>query len=89
MRRSYRSLCADGGISNVNPSDHLLQLCWGTLAIPESKRGKVIWVWDGAHIIKLILDHSLAAFPVLMDSKDRLASLTKFFREPTVYEILR
>ena len=89
MGRSYRGLCADGGILNVNLSDHLLQLCWGTSVIPESKRGKVIWVWDGAHIIELILDHSLAAFPVLKDSKDRLASLTKFFREPSVYEILR
>ena len=39
----------------------------------------MIWVWDGAHIIELILDHSLAAFPVLKDSKDRLVSLTKFF----------
>ena len=51
----------------------------GTSVVPESKRGKVIWVWDGAYIIELILDHSLAAFPVLKDSKDRLASLTKFF----------
>ena len=76
MGRSYRGLCADGGILNVNLSDHLLQLCWGTSVIPESKKGKVIWVWDGAHIIELILDHSLAAFPVLKDSKDRLVSLT-------------
>ena len=55
LGREYRVLSADGAISHVNLSDHLLQQFWCTSSLPESKRGKVLWVWDGAHIIELIL----------------------------------
>ena len=89
LGRSYRGLCADGGILNVNLSDHLLQMFCGTDSTPRSMRSKVIWVWDGAHIIELILKHALDQYPVIKDAKEKLASLTKFFRDSTVYEILR
>ena len=88
LGRAYRGLCADGGIINVNLSDHLLQQFWGTSSIPESKRSKVLWVWDGAHIIELILKHSLERHPRIKASKESLESIVKFFREATVYEVL-
>ena len=56
--RVYCGLCADGGIINVNLSDHHIQQFWGTSSLPESKRRKVLWVLVGAHIIELILKHS-------------------------------
>ena len=88
LGRSFRGLCADGGIINVNLSDHLLQVFCGTDSIPTSMKSKVIWVWDGAHIIELILKHTLNKYPEIRTSKEKLASLTKFFRNPTVYEVL-
>ena len=88
LGRAYRGLSADGGIINVNLSDHLLQQFWGTSSIPESKRSKVLWVWDGAHIIELILKHSLEKHPTIKASKESLEAIVKFFREASVYEIL-
>ena len=88
LGRSYRGLCADGGIINVNLSDHLLQQFWGTSSIPESKRRKVLWVWDGAHIIELILKHSLEEHPRIKASKESLESIVKFFPDAPVYEVL-
>ena len=88
LGRSYRGLCADGGIHNVNLSDHLLQLFCGTDSTPRSMRSKDIWVWDGAHIIELILKHALDQYPVIKDTKEKHASLTNFFRHSNVCEIL-
>ena len=59
LASSYRGLCADGGVLNVNLSDHLLQLFHSTPEIPKSKKNRVIWVWDGAHIVELVFKHTL------------------------------
>ncbi|KAL5268764.1 hypothetical protein ACHWQZ_G002571 [Mnemiopsis leidyi] len=93
MGRCFRGVCADGGIINTNISDHLLGLFWNTSTdnLPDSVLDKAVWVWDGAHIIELILEHALTGdrFKSLKMSKDFLSSLSKYFRDPTNYEVLR
>ena len=84
MGRCFRGVCADGGIINTNISDHLLGLFWNTSTdnLPDSVLDKAVWVWDGAHIIELILEHALTGdrFKSLKMSKDFLSSLSKYFR---------
>ena len=48
----------------------------------------MLWVWDGAHIIELILKHSLEEHPRIKASKESLESIVKFFRDAPVYEVL-
>lgn len=74
----------------MNLSDRLLQLFRDTTdSVHESMRSKVIWVWDGAHLIELILKHTLLEYPDIRKAKESLASLTKFFRENVPYETVR
>lgn len=84
MGRCFRGVCADGGIINTNISNHLLGLFWDTDVenLPDTVLDKVVWVWDGAHIIELILEHAITEdrFQSIKTSKDFLSSLSKFFR---------
>ena len=40
-------------------------------------------VWDGAHILELVLDHASRPYKSLADTKDSIANVTKFFRYPS------
>ena len=76
LARSFRGGCADGGMINVN-----LRLLWHTNGPVEPEQlNKTVTVWDGAHIIELMLSHTLGNFRSLAASKTLMASLSLFFR---------
>lgn len=83
--RGYHGVGADGGVLNCNLSDELLALFHQCDIdhIPPSIRFRALWVWDGAHIIELMLNHCLEdpRFKTnLLEAKTFLSSLSKFFR---------
>ena len=81
LARSFRGGCADGGIINVNLTENLLRIFWKTTGPADKEQiSKTVTVWDGAHIIELMLSHTLGNFPGMAASKTLMASLSLFFR---------
>ncbi|KAL5267185.1 hypothetical protein ACHWQZ_G004284 [Mnemiopsis leidyi] len=89
LARAFRGVAVDGGILNLNICRHFLERFWGEEDVPDSLKDKCLSIWDGAHILELVFKCTLADFPDIENAKSVVASLSTFFREPTVYEKLR
>ena len=88
LTRSFRGVAVDGGVLNVNLTKWLIQR-FLNISEPELTAdptlldepvSKTVNVWDGAHIVELVLKHALEKFASLKAAKDIIGSLSLFFR---------
>ena len=65
----------------MNLADNLMRRFWRSDNIPDSEGvGKLLWLWDGAHMVELLFEHSLRDVKRLSDAKAVISSLNLFFR---------